>query len=231
MTETRTANSNSDDAREAIIGAIRQNLSTSAPFDAEWRKHHGHSSDSFAATTLMRPEMSRDVLIENFRASLESVGGHCTVVATEAEAAEHVKTVIANIGAKRSAVSDSLLVRRIGDHSTGTEIVENAPAEYLFECDLGITSAQWAIAETGTLVLESDKESHRLTSLVPPVHLCVLHAADIRQTMAEILNLVSRDLSRTVTFITGASRTSDIELTLAIGVHGPGELHVIVIAD
>ena len=85
--------------------------------------------------------------------------------------------------------------------------------------------------ETGTLVLESDRESHRLTSLVPPVHLCVLRAENIRQTLGEILEVTSRDLSRTVTFITGASRTSDIELTLAIGVHGPGELHVIVIAD
>ena len=231
MTETRTANSNSDDAREAIIGAIRRNLSASAPFDAQWRKHHGHLSDSVAATTSMRTEISRDVLIENFRANLESVRGHCTVVVSDSEAAEHVKMVVASLGAKRIAVSDAPLVRRIIDHDAGIEIVENAPAEYLFDCDLGITSAQWAIAETGTLVLESDKESHRLTSLVPPVHLCVLKADDIRQTMGEILELVSRDLSRTVTFITGASRTSDIELTLAIGVHGPGELHVIVITD
>jgi len=49
--------------------------------------------------------------------------------------------------------------------------------------------------------------------------------------MGEILELAGKDLSKTMTFITGASRTSDIELTLAIGVHGPGELHVIVIAD
>ena len=231
MTETRTANMASGDAREAILASIRRNLATSAQFDAEWRKHHGHSSDSFVATTLMRPEISRDVLIDNFRASLESVGGHCTIVSNESEAIEHVKTVVASLGGKRIAISDSPLVRRISEHDAGTEIVENAPVEYLFECDLGVTSAQWAIAETGTLVLESDQESHRLTSLVPPVHLCVLKADDIRQTMGEILDLTSRSLSRTVTFITGASRTSDIELTLAIGVHGPGELHVIVIAD
>jgi L-lactate dehydrogenase complex protein LldG len=61
--------------------------------------------------------------------------------------------------------------------------------------------------------------------------LCILRAADIRQTLGEILELINEDLSRTVTFITGASRTSDIELTLAIGVHGPKELHVIVIND
>jgi L-lactate dehydrogenase complex protein LldG len=79
--------------------------------------------------------------------------------------------------------------------------------------------------------LESAAERHRLTSLVPPVHICILKADSIRQTLREILDLIGRDLSRTVTFVTGASRTSDIELTLAIGVHGPKELHVILIED
>ena len=218
-------------ARDAILGSIRSSLAASAPFDEDWRKHHGHSGDFAAVRKLTPSAMSRDVLVENFRNNLESVGGHCTVVSNESEAADHVSKVIENSVAKRIAISDSELVKRVVDRGDGIEIVENAPAEYLFDCDLGITSAQWAIAETGTLVLESDKESHRLTSLVPPVHLCVLKADNIRQTMGEILELVSTEMSRTVTFITGASRTSDIELTLAIGVHGPGELHVIVIAD
>ena len=101
----------------------------------------------------------------------------------------------------------------------------------MFESDLGITGAQWAIAETGTLVLESESERHCLTSLVPPIHVCILEAKQIRQTLGEILGILQKDLSRTITFITGASRTSDIELTLAIGVHGPGELHVILIDE
>src|SRR5437764_71495 len=73
-----------------------------------------------------------------------------------------------------------------------------------------------------------------LASLVPPVHVAILEAGRIRQTMSEVLELITNSevgLSRTVTFITGPSRTSDIELTLAIGVHGPGELHVIVIDE
>ena len=53
-------------------------------------------------------------------------------------------------------------------------------APLLFECDGGITSAQWAIAETGTLVLESKGERHRLVSLVPPVHIAVVEAGRIR---------------------------------------------------
>lgn len=220
-----------DDARDAILSSIRHSLKASVPFDADWREHHGHSNRLVAERTAVHAEASREALIENFRENLESVGGRCTVVSNESEATGHIRTVIETSDAKRIAISDSELVKRVVDQGAGTEIVENAAAEYLFDCDLGITSAQWAIAETGTLVLESDKESHRLTSLVPPVHLCVLRADSIRQTLGEILELTSRDLSRTVTFITGASRTSDIELTLAIGVHGPGELHVIVIAD
>jgi L-lactate dehydrogenase complex protein LldG len=103
----------------------------------------------------------------------------------------------------------------------------------LFNCDGGITSAQWGIAETGTLVLETKSERHRLVSLVPAMHIAILGAGRILGTMSQALEAVSTEgeLSRTVTFITGPSRTSDIELTLAIGVHGPARLHVIVIED
>ena len=218
-------------AREDIIGSIRKNLATSGPFDADWREHHGHASEGVTEWRAVRTAMSTEALTDIFRTNLGSLGGNCSIAADEAEAAEDIAKVIEKLVAKRIAISNSELIGRLIERNSTVEIVENAAAEYLFDCDLGITSAQWAIAETGTLVLESDMESHRLTSLVPPVHLCVIRAENIRQTLGEILEETSRDLSRTVTFITGASRTSDIELTLAIGVHGPGELHVIVIAD
>lgn len=213
------------------MASIRQNLKASAPFDADWQEHHGPSGDGNAVWAPIRTAMSTAALTEDFRTSLELLGGHCSIVADETGAAALVGKIIEKLAAKRVATSDSEIVGRIVKPSDGIEIVKNAPVDFLFDCDLGITSAQWAIAETGTLVLESDKESHRLTSLVPPVHLCMIRATDIRQTLSEILELTGRVLSRTITFITGASRTSDIELTLAIGVHGPGELHVIVIAD
>jgi L-lactate dehydrogenase complex protein LldG len=111
--------------------------------------------------------------------------------------------------------------------------LENADAPALFDCDIGITGAQWAIAETGTLVLESDEERHRLASLVPTVHIAVIEAGRVRRTLGEVLGALNEKgqsgLSPAVTFITGPSRTSDIELTLAIGVHGPAELFVIIL--
>ena len=96
-----------------------------------------------------------------------------------------------------------------------------------------MTGAQWAVAETGTLVLESDAERNRLASLVPTAHVAVIEARQIRQTLGEVLEAIGgrgpEALSRAITFITGPSRTSDIELTLAVGVHGPAELYVIII--
>lgn len=225
---TLSATAINGDAREAILASIRRNLAASEPFDDMHQEHHHDRHLAARSETKVRETLSRDVLIDNFQRNLESVGGHCNVVAREGEADELVRTIIKNIGANRIAVSDSELIKRVVAES---EVLENASTDVLFECDLGITSAQWAIAETGTLVLESEKERHRLTSLVPRVHLCILYAEQIRQTLGEILELTSRELNRTITFVTGASRTSDIELTLAIGVHGPAELHVIIIAD
>lgn len=221
----------SNGAREAIFAAIRQSLNESRPFDDEWQKHHRSMGAEMERADHAGRSYSESELVDNFRQSLESVAGNCYVVSNKAEAASCIGEITTAIAATRIAVSDSPLVNEIMPSFNEAEIVEMADAAVLFGCDLGITSAQWAIAETGTLVLESDRERHRLTSLVPPVHICVIEAGNIRQTLAEILEILKQDLNRTVTFITGASRTSDIELTLAIGVHGPEQLHVIVIAD
>lgn len=215
-------------ARDEILGSVSRNLAASLAKDEVHRRHHGQTAVS---EEKLISSVTKEQLIDNFRQSLEAVGGHFIFVTSEDEAADHAATVFSKIGGSRVAISDSPIVKRLTAKLGAEEIVENASAEFLFNCDLGITGAQWVIAETGTLVLESESESHRLTSLVPPVHLCILAAANIRQTLSEILEITSKKLSRTITFITGASRTSDIELTLAIGVHGPAELHVIVIGD
>ena len=216
------------EAKNAIFASIRQNLAASAPFDAAHQAHHGQPDADFAVPVLKN--FAKETLIENFRQNLEFVGGNFYPVNDEPEAAEILFSIIKEKTANKIAVSDSPLVKKIvGFVGTDAEFIENAPSDVLFESDLGFTSAQWAIAETGTLVLESESERHRLTSLVPPAHVCVFEASNIRQTLGEILENLRQSLSRTITFVTGASRTSDIELTLAIGVHGPGELHVILI--
>jgi L-lactate dehydrogenase complex protein LldG len=215
-------------AREEVLASIRKNLAASAAFE------EGRPGPRKAGLTKGGglSEESAVTSIERFRKSVESVGGKCVKVDKIEAAVKALRSIIDKVDPSRIAFSDSPVIAEIRDSiTTDAEIIDKAAARELFGCDIGITSAQWAIAETGTLVLESGKEFSRLTSLLPPVHVCVLYAASIRETMVEILEAIKNDLSPAVTFITGPSRTSDIELTLAIGVHGPRELHVIVIDD
>jgi len=210
----------SSQAKSAIFSSIRENLAKSKPLDV---RHQ----EMIPVPVLVSSGLN---LLETFQGSLEQVGAKCTFVEGESEAGHRLREIIKDLSASEILVSDSELVHRIVN-AAELDALEDASRDELFAMEVGVTSAQWAIAETGTLVLESGSERHRLVSLVPPVHVCIIRASSIRQSMAEILELVNPDADPTITFITGASRTSDIELTLAIGVHGPGELYVIVIKD
>jgi len=105
-----------------------------------------------------------------------------------------------------------------------------SPRDVQAAAHIGITGCDGAIAETGSLVLLSGSGKPRTASLLPPVHLAVVRRSDIRATMGEFFRERAHDIAASAccTFITGPSRTADIELTLTLGVHGPGQVIVIV---
>lgn len=110
--------------------------------------------------------------------------------------------------------------------------------EACFAADVGITGADFILAETGSLVLTSLTEGSQLASLAPPVHVALYRRSQLRGSLDEVLqNLpVSRDPAkpspaRSVVFVTGPSRTADIEQILVRGVHGPREVHAILIEE
>jgi L-lactate dehydrogenase complex protein LldG len=103
------------------------------------------------------------------------------------------------------------------------------------EAGIGVTGADYAIADTGTLVLLTDEDRPRSVSLLPPVHLAIIRKSDIVIDINELFIILKQRLDAgqstpsCMTFITGPSRTADIELNLTLGVHGPKELYVIII--
>lgn len=196
-------------AREEILGSIRSHLAASAPSDRE--DHPVHPDN---------PVMKTD-----FKEALEAVNGHCIVTTDVTDALNRILT---DLKPRRIAISDTPLINEINLEIDELGIAPNA--HDIFRFDVGISTAQAAIAETGTLILDSACERHRLVSLVPPVHIAIVNASTICDTLSDALALLRKDkeISPAVTFITGPSRTADIELTLAIGVHGPQELYVIV---
>lgn len=97
---------------------------------------------------------------------------------------------------------------------------------------LGLTAVDWGIAETGTLVLDAASEDLRLATMLPEIHAAVLPASRIKARSADLIPELKRLAGSPpgyTTFITGASRTADIERELTIGVHGPGELHIFLV--
>ena len=112
----------------------------------------------------------------------------------------------------------------------GVELVSpNANKHAMSKCDLGITEADFILPETGTIALYSSAEKPRAVSLLPRVHLAIVTPdalrADMHQVFAE-----AKD-SNYLVFITGPSRTADIELTVTLGVHGPKNLFVWVMEE
>jgi len=100
--------------------------------------------------------------------------------------------------------------------------------------DMGVTTADYGIADTGTLVINSNEEETRLATMLCEVHVAILGVSDIRETalsMTGELAALTREKGSYTAFVTGASRTADIERVLAIGVHGPLELHIILVED
>jgi L-lactate dehydrogenase complex protein LldG len=98
---------------------------------------------------------------------------------------------------------------------------------------VGVTGADGAIAESGSIVLLSGPGRPRLASLLPPVHVAIVRADRIHPDLPALVAAVGERLGggSNLVIITGPSRTADIEMTLTRGVHGPGEVHVILVGS
>ena len=158
-----------------------------------------------------------------------------------------VAEICRSVGASEVALSDSALIAEMNlQEQLSTQgftifMPDAMSSDHdqivarLANCGVGLTAADYAIAETGTIVLSSDEQNALLVSLLPAVHIALVRSSQIAATLDEVISKIGKerigrlDPSRSVTLITGPSRTSDVELVLSIGVHGPKELHVIII--
>lgn len=171
-----------------------------------------------------RPAAPAD-LAEAFSLQAQALGVHVHRVADEGAAAEVVRGLAAGGDV---AVSDGDLARRVTE---GLPAFDGwAERERVVDAALGVSGVQAAVAETGTLMLESSAERHRVSSLVPPVHVALVRPEDLVSDLdTAFATAQEQGLAPTVSFITGPSRTADIELKLVVGVHGPRELHVVLL--
>ena len=212
---------------------------------------------------LQTPEHVRDAaaveqLVDRFAEEIVKLGGKFEVVRSASEVHDYLSMLIDANAVNVAAVSDCDIARALSltewvksrrlsvvptlKQFAATESNGDAPPMERYKWELikagiGITSADYAIADTATLVLVTGGEQHRLISLMPPVHVCLLNRDKLVPDLPSLLAKVKAGHysggapPQAVTFITGTSRTADIELQLTRGVHGPREVHVLLYSD
>jgi L-lactate dehydrogenase complex protein LldG len=99
------------------------------------------------------------------------------------------------------------------------------------EDEVGVSRAAFGLADTGSVVLASGPDEPRSRSLLPPVHVSILEAERILPGLPELFAELDGVLPSALAIVTGPSRSADIEQKLVIGVHGPGETHIVLVGE
>jgi L-lactate dehydrogenase complex protein LldG len=211
--------------RDQILQAIREGLKQAVLPDARPQRPVNHLPR--AAATL-----------DTFITELTRVAGQVIRVNTPQEAAQTVADLCVERGWLEALAweLDEIGCAGLGEAlaKAGVRVLTtDTEPRTLAHIPVGLTGAEAAIAESGTLVLRKRPRRSSLASLLPPVHVALLPASRIVADMVSYFEQVGdaaaliRDTSN-LTFITGPSRTGDIEQVLTLGVHGPKELIVVL---
>ena len=178
------------------------------------------------------PDVALDARIASLLEKVEALAGRTFRAATAADARRYVEEAIAGrtaIASNAPYLAECGIASLNGVRSgvTGKEELRNLCAT----CDVGITSADYALADTGTLVMLSSPREARMVSLLPPTHIAVVPAERVLTGLDELFSVLPHPAEQTssMVLITGPSRTADIEQILVRGVHGPGQISVLLV--
>jgi L-lactate dehydrogenase complex protein LldG len=210
-------------SREHILHRVRTAIGRSA----------GQPPSKAPPVRIRVPVDRREGRIPTMLARVEALAGK-TYCAATAEAA--CAFVAAAIAGKTALASNAPFLAECGIVDLPGVRSGIVDRQELRDCcatvDIGITSADYALADTGTLVMLASAQEARLISLLPPAHIAVVAEDRILSGLDELFTLLPKPAEQTssMVLITGPSRTADIEQILVRGVHGPGEITVVAVA-
>jgi L-lactate dehydrogenase complex protein LldG len=174
-----------------------------------------------------------------FVEELEALGGHARRVGNLEEARDYVLSLARERGAQMLIRWDVEELEELGADEplseAGVEVVLWRDLEDFREvaarADIGLSTAEWAIADTGSLVLTSGPGKGRTVTLLPPTYVAVVPADRVLRTVPEAIEKYASGeaLPANVVFHTGPSRSGDIEMEIFVGMHGPGDVPVLLV--
>ncbi|HLO65178.1 MAG TPA: lactate utilization protein C [Azonexus sp.] len=210
-------------AREEILGRVRQGVGKG---DFAGRRAAAEAQ-LMARGRGPQPVMSGS-LVDRFRAKAESLASTLDAVAERSAA----PGAVARYLAAQSKAAQIVVTPDIADLDWAASGIQSEARGAVDADQVGVTGCFCAVAETGTLVLLSGPDSPATVSLLPETHIALVDAARIVATMEDAFALLRAErgeVPRAVNFVSGPSRTGDIEQTIVLGAHGPCRVHLILI--
>ncbi|WP_186425823.1 LutC/YkgG family protein [Cupriavidus metallidurans] len=226
-------------ARERMIGRLRAAAPTSgATLTEDTQKLDQRIDDHFDGRRGQAPAI--DAMVASMQAALTA--SHADVICTDAASwPAWVARRLANEGVRRLLLDrdcpEGAALARALPSSIDTVAfdrpLEAWKAELFDTVDAGFTVARSGLAATGTLVLAPDARSPRTMSLVPPTHIALVYASTLHPDLhaAARAERWSDGMPTNLVMVSGPSKTSDIQQTLAYGAHGPRRLWVVIVTD
>ncbi|TCS83143.1 LutC/YkgG family protein [Tepidibacillus fermentans] len=188
--------------------------------------------------------MDQEGLIQQFIKNLEAIAGKVRRISL-ADVANEIINIIDEIQAKKVIIWDDPRLEQYGIEEALKDKIEymkwettkgfETLTQYAEKSQMGITVTELGLSETGTIVLYNEGGKGRSVSLLPEVHVAILPSEKIVTRLTQALQMIKRTfdekgrLPSLINFISGPSRTSDIEMVLTTGVHGPKELYVLIV--
>ncbi|HUD99901.1 MAG TPA: lactate utilization protein [Bryobacteraceae bacterium] len=209
-------------SRDAVLNKVRTALG----------RRPGQGIAEAPAVRLRVAAMDPETRVESMLRAVEALAGKTHRAATPDDARAYVAAVI---DGRTAVASNAPYLRDCGIVDLPCVQSDFTDAAALravcATVDVGITSADYALADTGSLVMLASPAEARLISLLPPVHIAVVPKERLLSGLDELLTILPDPAAETssMVLITGPSRTADIEQILVRGVHGPGEIHVVVV--
>lgn len=226
MSDGRPRNATSDAARAEIFERIRRARGTGAPTQAD----RAAVEDYLQARARGPIRALGGDPVERFIANATAMQSTAVSVDADADAPRAAADYLARHGLPmRGCVSPA--IAGLPWAEAGLELAARGAAP---EDAVGITGAFAALAETGTLMLIGGEETPATVSLLPETHIALVRASRVVACMEDAWDLARSafaELPRSVNFVSGPSRTGDIEQKMVLGVHGPQRVHLIVIRD
>ncbi|PZC42803.1 MAG: L-lactate dehydrogenase complex protein LldG [Chloroflexi bacterium] len=240
-------------SRESFLNRVKEALSSGSNDETDLCKElliNDNVNDLIERTEAIRYQSRTDwmKLYDTLTLSSRAAGWKVHRCDSYDEASDYIATLAFERNLNHIVISDQESTGRLnlekGNLPPESEITVVKPDDQnpsfnrrrALDADIGITGVDYAIAETGTCVVSASNEVGRLVSLAPPIYLAVVDKGQVLPSLDELFTIQKKDFvdgsaNSYTSLISGPSRSADIESTLVTGVHGPGEVHLLLVEE